>query len=66
MGGAAGPETSHDAGSGEREMTQTLEVKPVARPLERCVPALSGDSAVRASNASVTAVAGPRGEAPTP
>ncbi|MEA2381189.1 MAG: hypothetical protein QOH72_1160 [Solirubrobacteraceae bacterium] len=47
-------------------MTQTLEVKPVARPLERCVPALSGDSAVRASNASVTAVAGPRGEAPTP
>jgi hypothetical protein len=65
MGGAAGPETSHDW-HGEREMTQTLEVKPARRPLERCVPALSGDGAVRASTASVTAVAGPRGEAPTP
>jgi hypothetical protein len=47
-------------------MTQTLEGKPVRRPLERCVPALSGDSAVRASSASVTAAAGPRGEAPAP
>jgi hypothetical protein len=46
-------------------MTQTLEGKPVRRPLEPCVAALSGDSTVRRS-ALVTAVVGPRGEAPTP
>jgi hypothetical protein len=47
-------------------MTQTLEGKPLRRLLGRCVTALSGDSASRASSASITAVAGPRGEAPTP
>jgi hypothetical protein len=65
MGGAAGPELSTQ-GIGEREMTHTLEGKPVRRSLERCVTALSGDSAFRASSASVTGVAGHRGEAPTP
>jgi hypothetical protein len=53
-------------GIGEREMAQTLEGKPVRRPLERCVAALSGDGAVRTSSVSVTAVAGHRGEAATP
>jgi hypothetical protein len=64
MGGAAGPELQ--LGIGEREMTHTLEGKPVTRrSLERCVLALSGASAVRKTTASVTAM-GHRGEAGTP
>jgi hypothetical protein len=62
----APPGRNFNQGIGEREMTHTLEGTPARRPLERCVTALSGDSASRMSNASVTAVAGPRGEAPTP
>jgi hypothetical protein len=47
-------------------MTQTLEGKPVRRPLVRRVTALSGDSAYRSGSVSVAKVAGPRGEAATP
>jgi hypothetical protein len=46
-------------------MTHTLEGRPVRRPLERCVAALSGDGAIRTRSESVAPVAGPRGEAPT-
>jgi hypothetical protein len=66
MGGAAGPDfTPHR--NGEREMTQTLEGRPVVgRTLERRGPAHQRGSAGPAMSASLTAVGGHRGEAATP